>query len=248
MAITWQVASVVALRQETRTARTIVLRVPTWRGHLAGQHLDVRLTAEDGYTAVRSYSIASSYQAQAPQEHDVELTIEQIEDGEVSPYLVMQLGVGDKVEVRGPVGRWFVWRPQQTEPVQLIAGGSGIAPLMAMVRASAALVADGSAAPMRLLYSARSPATTIFAEELHDLDARNLVELTMVYTRSGPEGWPRRIGRVHAADIVVACWPPDTGPTCYVCGPSAFVETATGLLVAAGHNPDLIRTERFGSV
>lgn len=246
MAVTWQVAKVVALRQETATARTLVLRIPTWRGHIAGQHLDVRLTAEDGYTAVRSYSIASSYEAQAPDEHDVELTIEQIEDGEVSPYLVMQLDVGDRVEVRGPIGGWFVWRPQQTEPIQLVAGGSGIAPLMAMVRASRALVAEGAIVPFRLLYSVRNPATAMFAQELHALDAQSLVELTMIYTRGGPEGWRRRIGRIDAADIVAACWAPDAGPTCYVCGPTAFVESAAGLLIGAGHSPDLIRTERFG--
>lgn len=247
MAITWQAATVVAIKHETRTARTLVLRVPTWRGHLAGQHLDLRLTAEDGYTAVRAYSIASAQQAAGADEHDVELTIEQIEDGEVSPYLVSQLSVGDRLEVRGPVGRWFVWRPQQTEPVQLVAGGSGIVPLMAMVRASAALAADGAAAPMRLLYSVRTPDTAIFADELRALDARNLVELTMIYTRGGPEGWSRRVGRIDGADVVVACWPPDAGPTCYVCGPSGFVESAAGLLIAAGHDPDLIRTERFGS-
>lgn len=247
MALSWAVATVVGLRSETATARTIVLRIPTWRGHIAGQHLDIRLTAEDGYTAVRSYSIASSYEARTPGEHDVELTIERTDDGEVSPYLVMQLGMGDRVEVRGPIGGWFVWRPEQREPIQLIAGGSGIVPLMAMVRASRALVAQGTIAAMRLLYSVRSPAAAIFGEELRTLDAQNLVELTMVYTRSAPHGWPRRIGRIDAADIVVSCWAPDVAPTCYVCGPTAFVESASGLLVGAGHPGELIRTERYGS-
>jgi ferredoxin-NADP reductase len=246
--LSWQPASVVALRRETETARTIVLRIPSWRGHVAGQHLDVRLTAADGYTAVRSYSIASSAAAAGSAgAHDVELTIEQVEDGEVSPYLATMLSVGNQVEVRGPIGAWFVWRPEQQESIQLIAGGSGIVPLMAMVRAARPLVADRQIRPMRLLYSVRSPATAVYADELRRLHSADLLELTMVYTRGAPEGWPGRVGRLADAELALACWPPDTEPTSYVCGPSPFVEVAAAGLVRLGHDPDRIRTERFGS-
>jgi ferredoxin-NADP reductase len=246
--VIWKTASIVALKQETATGRTLVLRVPGWRGHLAGQHVDVRLTASDGYTAVRSYSIASARHEPRESAEDIELTIEQIDDGEVSPYLGVQSAVGDLLEVRGPIGRWFVWRPEQREPIQLVAGGSGIAPLMAMVRASQPLVADGTIPPMRLLYSVRTAQSAIFADELRRLDEANLVELSMVYTRTAPPGWAHRVGRLADTELIANAWPPDRGPTCYVCGPTPFVETAASLLVAAGHDPDAIRTERFGPV
>ncbi len=247
MSLGWQPATLVGVRPETATARTLILRVPTWPGHVAGQHLDVRLTAADGYTAVRSYSIASAHAADTPAAGEVELTIEQILEGEVSPYLATRLGVGDRVEVRGPIGRWFVWRPSQSEPIQLVAGGSGIAPIMAMVRASRPLVADGALDPMRLLYSTRGPETAIFGAELHALHEAGLVELTMAYTRTAPEGWPRPVGRLAPADVAAFCWGPDAQPTCYVCGPNGFVESAAELLLGAGHDPDRIRTERFGA-
>lgn len=255
MSVTWRAATVLALRQETSTARTIVLRVPGWRGHIAGQHVDVRLTAADGYSAVRSYSIASA-PASAPGAASgpgqlgpevVELTVELVDDGEVSSYLVTMLAVGDQVEIRGPLGGWFVWRSTQQEPIQLIAGGSGIVPLMSMIRASRALVSDRRIRPMRLLYSVRTPATAVYAEELRRLQSSELVELTMVYTRSAPEGWGGRVGRITGGQVAVACWPPEREPTCYVCGPTPFVEVAASLLVAAGHDPDRVRTERFGS-
>jgi ferredoxin-NADP reductase len=239
----WAPGTVASIKQESATARTLLLEVPQWVGHIAGQHVDVRLTAEDGYTAVRSYSIAS-----APNAGSFELTVEQIEDGEVSPYLGMQLAVGDRLEVRGPIGGWFVWRPAQTEPIQLIAGGSGIVPLMSMVRAAQTRVSDGLVAPMRLLYSVRSPQTAIYADELRRLDAAGSIQLTMVYTRDAPEGWTQGTGRIKDYQVIVSAWPPDTAPTCYVCGPSPFVETAASLLIGAGHDPSLIRTERFGPV
>ena len=158
----WRVGTVVALHDETATARTITLKVPDWPGHIAGQHVDVRLTASDGYSAVRSYSIASAPNA----EKRVELTVERLPNGEVSPYLTQELAVGDRLELRGPIGGWFVWRTQQTEPIQLIAGGSGIVPLMAMIRSRAS---TGSTAPFRLLYSVREPQAVFYREELQAL-------------------------------------------------------------------------------
>ena len=157
--VMWRVGTVVALQDETATARTITLKVPDWPGHIAGQHVDVRLTASDGYSAVRSYSIASAPNA----EKRVELTVERLPNGEVSPYLTQELAVGDRLELRGPIGGWFVWRTQQTEPIQLIAGGSGIVPLMAMIRSRAS---TGSTAPFRLLYSVREPGAVFYRDKL----------------------------------------------------------------------------------
>lgn len=236
----WRVGMVVALHDETATARTIALDVPDWPGHVAGQHVDVRLTASDGYSAVRSYSIAS-----APNfENRVELTIERLVNGEISPYLTQEVAVGDRLELRGPIGGWFVWRTQQTEPIQLVAGGSGIVPLMAMIRSRASV---HSSAPFRLLYSVREPAAVWYSDDLKaqsDLDCP--VAITYVYTRATPEGWSRPPGRIDEAVIAKTTWPPNLIPTCYVCGPTSFVESAAGLLTAAGHGPDKIRTERFG--
>jgi len=185
----WQVATVVELRDETPTARSLVLEIPGWRGHQAGQHVDVRLTAPDGYQAVRSYSIAS-----VPAGERVELTVEVAPDGEVSPYLAQVAAVGDKFEVRGPVGGWFVWRPQQTEPVQLVAESSGVVPLTAMVRRH---VASTNTAPLRMLYSARRPEAVIYRDELDAADCA--LQLTYAYSRVTPPGWPRRAGRIDAA-------------------------------------------------
>ena len=236
----WRVGTVLALRDETATARTITLTVPGWPGHLAGQHVDVRLTAADGYSAVRSYSIASA----SNHEIRVEITVERLADGEVSPYLTQQVGVSDRLELRGPIGSWFVWRVQQTEPVQLVAGGSGIVPLMAMVRSRASV---SSAAPFRLLYSVREPAAALYRDELQALANRDAsVSLSYAYTRATPPGWTRPPGRIDAALIAGTTWPASLGPTCYVCGPTSFVENAASLLTACGHRPDRIRTERFG--
>ena len=234
--LSWRVATVIALRDETPTARSLVLRIPQWPGHDAGQHVDVRLTAPDGYRAVRSYSIAS-----VPADDQVELTVEQAPDGEVSPYLVRVVAVGDQIEVRGPVGGWFVWRASQPEPVQLVAGGSGVVPLMAMVRRHALAA---SSTPVRLLYSARGPQSVIYRDELDRLAGR--VDITYAYTRVVPPSWPRPAGRVDADLLTAAAFPPAREPTCYVCGPTGFVETVADLFVQGGHDPARIRTERFG--
>jgi ferredoxin-NADP reductase len=216
----------------------VVLEVAGWAGHLAGQHVDVRLTAEDGYTATRSYSVAS-----VPAGDLVEITVERLDDGEVSPYLVDEVRPGDRVEVRGPIGGWFVWRPEQKEPVLLVGGGSGIVPLMAVVRAHAAA---GSTAPLRLVHSVRSPEALLYAGELADLAASDGLGLTHVFTRSAPPGWDGPVGRLDADRLAAVAFPPDGSPTSYVCGPTGFVETVADLLVAAGHAAARVRTERFG--
>ncbi|HEY2970999.1 MAG TPA: ferredoxin reductase [Pyrinomonadaceae bacterium] len=237
----WHVGKVIALGDETATARTITLEVADWPGQVAGQHVDVRLTAPDGYSAVRSYSIASGPNS----EGRMELTVERLANGEVSPYLTQELAVDDQLELRGPIGGWFVWRTQQTEPIQLIAGGSGIVPLMAMIRSRASA---GSAAPFRLLYSVREPAAVFYRDELRALLGHDqAVNLTYAYTRAAPKNWPRPPGRIDAALIANATWPSNIGATCYVCGPTSFVETAAAFLIASGHSPDKIRTERFGA-
>jgi ferredoxin-NADP reductase len=236
----WRVGTVVALHDETPTARTITLQVPNWPGHVAGQHVDVRLMAADGYSAVRSYSIASAPNAQGR----VELTVERLPDGEVSPYLTQELVVEDSLELRGPIGGWFVWRTRQTEPIQLIAGGSGIAPLMAMIRSRASAE---STAPFRLLYSVREPGAVFYRDELQAIcDRGDFVTLTYAYTRATPKAWPRPPGRVDASIIAETTWSPRLIPTCYVCGPTSFVEATAALLVTCGNRPDKIRTERFG--
>jgi ferredoxin-NADP reductase len=238
--VIWRVGTVTSLRDETATSRTIGLGVPDWPGHVAGQHVDVRLTASDGYSAVRSYSIAS-----APSlGNHVEITVERLVNGEVSPYLTQQVAVGDSLQLRGPIGGWFVWHTQQTEVVQLIAGGSGIVPPIAMIRSRASA---GSTTPFRLLYSVREPSAVLYRDELKaqsDLDCP--VTVTYAYTRATPEGWPRPPGRIDADLIAEITWPSNLLPTCYVCGPTPFVESVAGLLTAAGHAPGRIRTERFG--
>lgn len=236
----WRVGTVVALRDETATARTITLEVPDWPGHNAGQHVDVRLTAADAYSAVRSYSIAS-----APNSNKrIEITVERLPDGEVSPYLTEEVVIGDRLELRGPIGGWFIWRRQQTEPIQLIAGGSGIVPLMAMIRSR---VLAGSTAPFRLLYSVREPGSVFYRNELQGLSEHDKsISITYAYTRTTPKDWPRPPGRIDAATIADETWPSTLGPTFYICGPTSFIESAAGLLTASGNSPDRIRTERFG--
>ncbi len=234
--LSWLVGTVTTVKDETPTARTISLEVPGWGGHVAGQHVDVRLTAADGYSAVRSYSIAD-----APDGDRVAITAVRIPDGEVSPYLTESVAAGDSLELRGPIGGWFVWRPQQTEPVQLIAGGSGLVPLMAMIRARAT---TGSNAQFRLLYSVRDPQSVLYANELQQRASD--VRITFAYTRHTPDGWPEPARRIDATTIAKATWPPSAQPTCYVCGPTAFVESAADLLRAAGHDAARIKTERFG--
>jgi ferredoxin-NADP reductase len=236
----WRVGTVIDLHDETSTARTITLEVPDWPGHVAGQHVDVRLTAPDGYSAARSYSIASAPNS----EKRVEITVERLPDGEVSPYLTQELAVGDRLELRGPIGGWFVWRTEQTEAIQLIAGGSGMAPLMAMIRSRTAF---GNTAPFRLLYSVRDPEAILYRDELEKLSNQDrTMMLAYAYTRVAPREWPRPPGRIDAALIAEATWPSKLGPTCYVCGPTPFVEIAASLLNACGNRSEKIKTERFG--
>ncbi len=235
----WRPATLVDRRVETPGAATLVLGLDAWDGHLGGQHVDVRLTAEDGYQATRSYSLAGP----ADGSH-LEITVQRVDDGEVSPYLADELAVGDRVEVRGPLGGWFVWRPEDTAPVLLVAGGSGVVPLMAMIRARGLA---GSRTPFRLLHSVRTPEDRIYLDELRRRRGSDQgLDVTWVHTRSAPEGDPRPPGRITRADLVAHGWPPDFEPTVYVCGPTGFVETVADLLVDLGHETTRIRTERFG--
>jgi ferredoxin-NADP reductase len=233
--LSWRLAEVVALRDETPRVRTLALAVADWPGHRAGQHVDVRLTAEDGYRAERSYSIASP-----PEEAVLALTVERLEDGEVSPFLTQELRVGDRLEVRGPIGGYFVWEAAMGGPLLLVAGGSGIVPLMAMLRHRAAAGAAG-AVPARLLYSCRTPADVIYRGEVD-----RLADVRYTFTRAQPPGWTGYRRRVDLAMLAEVAWPPAQAPLCYVCGPHGFVEAAAGALAGLGHRPERIRTERFG--
>ena len=216
--------------RETPTAATLVLDVPGWPGHRAGQHVDLRLTAEDGYTAQRSYSLSS-----APGDPPA-VTVERLDDGEVSPYLVDDASPGDEIELRGPVGGWFVWDAALGGPLQLIGGGSGLAPLISMLRHHRR---TGSDAEVRLLLSARGPQDVLFAGEL--------VDPVITYTREAPPGWTGYARRVDRAMLEEAALPPERGPRVYVCGPTGLVEGVAADLVAIGHDPSRIRTERFGA-
>lgn len=235
----WKTGKVAEATSFSPTARSLVIDVPGWEGNLAGQHVDVRLTAADGYTAVRSYSIASSGSAQR-----IELAIDELPDGEVSPYLVETIQVGDELEFRGPLGRWFVWQHDvdKQRPVQLIGGGSGVVPLMAMVRAHAA---SGSTAKFRMLYSVRTPADVYFAAELATL-ADEHFELTFVYTREAPADWPTPPGRVTKAVLEQHVQPLADAPLTFICGPTGFVEAVANSLVELGYPAADIKTERFG--
>ncbi|MGW5580674.1 ferredoxin reductase [Micromonospora chokoriensis] len=235
----WRTATLIERRRETDTASTMVFDVPGWPGHLPGQHVDVRLTAPDDYSAMRSYSIANE-----PQVSRVELTVQRVADGEVSPYLIEGLPVGAPIEMRGPVGGWFVWRDTSTDPVLLVGGGSGLVPLMAMIRARRAA---GSRVPFRLVYSVRSPDEVLYADELRrrTRDDRGL-DIAFAYTRHAPDGWPGAVGRIGLATIANHGWPPELEPACFVCGPTGFVEAAANILVAQGHHPRKVKTERFG--
>jgi ferredoxin-NADP reductase len=225
-------------RPETESAATLVLEVPGWPGHLAGQHIDVRLTAEDGYQAARSYSLA------APAAGDrIEITVQKVPDGEVSGYLVEDASSGDTVEVRGPVGGWFVWRPGVSGPVLLVGGGSGVVPLMAMIRSRDEVISTA----FRLIYSVRTPEDRIYDHELQSRATQDSgLDITFLYTRKAPAGETRPVGRITTKDLLAYGWPPDVEPNCYVCGPTPFVETVADLLTEQGHNPTRIRTERFG--
>ncbi|MBR8744069.1 ferredoxin reductase [Nocardiopsis sp. MG754419] len=236
--VAWRPATLVAGRWESDSARTLVLDVPDWPGHRAGQHVDVRLTAEDGYTAERSYSIASAQDG----DH-IELTVQRVAEGEVSPYLVDVFAPGDRVEVRGPLGGWFVWDAKAPDPVVLVGGGSGIAPLTAMVRERRRV---GSPALFRVLYSVRTPQDRLYRGDLGS-PSDGGVDLFVAYTRRAPDGATRGPGRLGVAEVNTHGFPADVAPTCYVCGPTGFVETMADALVALGHDPRRVRTERFGS-
>jgi len=237
--LTWRIGEVTALVDETPRVRSITMTCPGWPGHRPGQHVDLRLTAEDGYQAQRSYSIARPAEGEL-----VTITVEIVDDGEVSPFLVEELRVGDRMEVRGPIGGYFVWDPDLGGPLQLIGGGSGVVPLMAMLRAR---VAVAGTVPVRYLGSARSIEDVLYLEELEGIAAsENGVEVTHTLTRSHPEGWAgptRRVDREMLAEYV---WSAGHQPLCYVCGPTGFVEVVAGMLVQAGHDPGRVRTERFG--
>jgi ferredoxin-NADP reductase len=227
--LTWQVATVAELVDETPRTRTLVLEIDGWDGHRAGQHVDVRLTAEDGYQAERSYSIASG-----PDDAPLELTVERIDDGEVSPYLTGELRRGDVFEVRGPIGGYFAWEPADGGPLFLVGGGSGVVPLRSMLRAR---TPEDAA---RLIYSARSFDDVIYRDELEALGD----DVVFTLTREQRDGF--RSGRVDAALIREAGFPPDQEPRVFVCGPTSFVESVAAALVEQGHAPEWIRTERFG--
>ena len=238
--LTWQLGEVAEVIRETPRVSSIVLRVPAWPGHLAGQHVDVRLTAEDGYQAQRSYSIASP-----PEDSRLILTVERLEDGEVSPYLVGEVRVGDKVELRGPIGGYFVWRAGDDRPLLLLAGGSGIVPLMAMIRHHAAA---GAVAGIRLLYSSRSLDDVIYRDELATLSAGGMhLQVSHTLTRSQPPGWEGYSRRIDGDMVAEVAWPRKDSPAVFICGPTAFVETAGGLLLESGYDANWIKTERFGA-
>jgi ferredoxin-NADP reductase len=235
----WRVAELAEKIDETPAAVTLRLDVDGWPGHRPGQHVDVRLTAEDGYRAQRSYSIAS-----APDSGRVELTVVRLDDGEVSPYLVDEMASGDVMEVRGPIGGWFVWEPGDGGPLLLVGGGSGVVPLMAMLRQRAA---SGSVVPARLLLSARTVADVLYAGELRELaGAGDGFELFTTLTREAPPGWTGFDRRVDRAMLEQVGFGPDELPRVFVCGPTAFVEAAAAALVEIGHDPALVKTERFG--
>jgi ferredoxin-NADP reductase len=236
--IRWRTATVRDVVRETERARTIALDVPDWPGHRAGQHVDVRLTAEDGYQAQRSYSIAS-----APELDALELTVELVDDGEVSPYLVEDLQPADQFEVRGPIGGHFTWSASEGGPLLLVGGGSGLVPLMAMVRHRAARRSD---AETHLLISTRAPEDLLYANELDGLAPADGLTISYTYTREAPEGWTGFARRVDAAMLAEVGPPPAAAPRCFVCGPTPFVEQVADLLVAAGHPPSAIHAERFG--
>ena len=225
----------VELLDETPRVRSIVLDPPDWHGHLAGQHVDVRLTAEDGYQAQRSYSIAS-----APEDEHLVLTVERLDDGEVSPYLVDELRPGDELELRGPIGGYFVWEASTGGPLLLVAGGSGVVPFRSMLRHRAAA---RSSAPARLLYSSRSLDEVIYRDELEHLGT----DVRLTLTREQPDGWTGYGRRIDADLLAEVAWPPEERPLVYVCGPTAFVEVAASSLVGLGHDAGRIKTERFGA-
>jgi ferredoxin-NADP reductase len=234
--LTWQTAAVTSVTPETASVVTIAFDPPDWPGHQAGQHLDIRLTAEDGYVAERSYSIAS-----APGE-PLAITVERLENGEVSPYLTQELRVGDELELRGPIGGYFVWALGEDAPLTLLADGSGVVPLRCMLRHRQR---SGSDVPARLLYSARTLPDVIYRAELDSYGDGAQVSYTL--TRSQPPGWTGYAGRIHAALLADVAWPAAANPAAFICGPTSFVEAAAAALVGLGYQPERVKTERFGA-
>jgi ferredoxin-NADP reductase len=238
--LAWRIGKVVRLEHETPATASLYLDVPGWTGHLAGQHVDVRLTAEDGYQAQRSYSIAS-----APEAGRIALTVERLEDGEVSPYLVGEVRAGDEIELRGPIGGYFVWKPGDPRALLLVAGGSGVVPLMAMLRLRAGVAPRPAA---RLLYSSRSLEDVIYRAELERLGAPDTgLTVFTTLTRSQPQGWRGYARRIDGAMLREVGWPAGEAPSVFICGPTSFVEAAASGLVEAGYEPSWIKTERFGA-
>jgi len=238
--LNWQLGTVLATQKETARTKSIQLAVPSWTPHRPGQHVDVRLTAEDGYQVERSYSIASP-----PEEgQNVTLTVERLDNGEVSPYLTDELRVGDTLELRGPIGGYFVWEASMGDPLLLVAGGSGIVPLMAMIRHRAAV---GSTIPTRLLYSSRSSEDVIYRDELDRLVKNGtMLEVVQTLTRMQPPGWTGYHRRIDTEMLREVGWPHDLSSLMFICGPTPFVETAASSLVALGYEAGRIKTERFG--
>ena len=237
--LAWRIGEVVETSPDTPRTKSLFLEVPGWEGHRAGQHVDVRLTAEDGYQAQRSYSIAS-----APEDGRVELLVERLDDGEVSPYLTEELRAGDGLELRGPIGGWFAWETTEGGPLLLVAGGSGIAPLMAMIRHRQAA---GSDTPTRLLFSSRSFEEIIFRQELERLASGDkTLQIIHTLTRSRPEGWTGYDRRIDEERLDEVAFSPEGGPLAFVCGPTPLVETVATALVRLGHEPARVKTERFG--
>lgn len=235
----WRVAKVAEVRPEAPFAATLALSVPGWPGHLAGQHLDLRLTAPDGYQAQRSYSIAS-----APGSTTIEITVERVAEGEVSPFLIGEVAIGDTLELRGPIGGYFTWKPSDGGPLLLIAGGSGIVPLMAMLRHRAEA---GDGTPVRLVYSSRTYEAIIYREELDRMAGRNNgFALTYALTREQPRGWMGEHRRIDRAMLETSGFPAETSPRAFVCGPTPLVEQVAADLVALGYTEARIKTERFG--
>jgi ferredoxin-NADP reductase len=234
----WQLGRVSELVDETARTKSISLELPEWAGHRAGQHVDVRLTAEDGYQAERSYSIASS-----PEDRLLVLTVERLDDGEVSPYLTDVLRPGDELELRGPIGGYFVWERSLEGPLLMVAGGSGVVPFRSMLRHWAA--GERDTVP-RLVYSSRSLADVIYNEELMRLAADDGVDVQFALTREWPDDWQGHRGRVDRAFLEQVAWSAEEKPLVYVCGPTAFVEAVAEALVGMGHEADRIKTERFG--
>ena len=237
---TWHIATVAAVDQLTPNARRITFDVPTWPGNDGGQHVDVRLTAEDGYQASRSYSLASVGDSMR-----IELAIDRVADGEVSPYLVDDLRTGDQLEIQGPLGGWFVWKPSSDpRPVQLIAGGSGVVPCIGMLRAHAAAA---STTPMHLLYGLRTPEDLFFADELESIPSQNpSAAIRLVFSRRTPENWPDAPGRISLKTLAENTIRPEERPRLFVCGSTGFVETVLTWLISLGHPAKDIRAERFG--